>query len=156
MNQGTESSSRNLLLGKELRRLLKSQHLEDSEYYINLADKRAGFERIPSDSERCFYCGQNAVNAMEKLFRKGRVDPLKADVIVLFSEKAHGHLILDHLGWSASNLQHGGNLPRQKDYSSLKDRVMIGIFKVWTFFQTQCCCTLNKPQYISKHNFYMY
>ena len=53
-----ESGSRNLLLGKRLPRLFKSQHLEDSEYYINLADKGARFERITSDSERCSNVGK--------------------------------------------------------------------------------------------------
>ena len=56
--------------------------------------------RVWEDSFRfwkMFYCGQNAVNAMEKLFRKGRVDPWGRCYCSIF-RKSHGHPNLDHPG----------------------------------------------------------
>ena len=69
--------------------------------------------------------------------------------------KSHGHPKVNHPGQSAT-FNTGATVHQQKDHSSLRERVMTGISKVWAFFQTQCCGTLNRPQYISKHSFYMY
>ena len=87
-------------------------------------------------------------------FRKGKADPWGRCYCSIL-RKSHGHPKVNHPGQSAT-FNTGATVHQQKDHSSLRERVMTGISKVWAFFQTQCCGTLNRPQYISKHSFYMY
>ena len=50
---------------------------------------------------KVFYCGQNAVSAMEKLFRKERVDPWGRCYCSIL-RKSHRNPNLDHSGQSAT------------------------------------------------------
>ena len=115
------------------------------------------FERNYSNFERSSTVGKvckTALQASEKLFMKGRVNPIGKSLYCLILRNYHSHPSLQQpQPWSVSSHQHQGKTLHQHKW--LKAHIMFSIFffsntalfNWYVLFYTPCCCTFNRLQY---------
>lgn len=129
--------------GEEITKTVKITTFRGLRILHKLSWQRSRVWEDPLNSERCSTVGK----MLSMLWRNcsgGKSWSIKQMLLFYFQKKPRP-LISTTLGWSASNLQHGGNLPPAKRLQLTEgSEWWLAFLKYGHFFQTQCCLTNHK------------